>query len=156
MAEASTKECDFCKEEIRADAIRCKHCGSAVGSPGPTHGGTCPYCKEAIKPDAVKCKHCGSTVVDATQTASEFGCGCGGTGPGAQARFGVPATVARGQGVFPPVMQRLGFRRVPGPFGPIVISGGPLDPGDPWYCEGHYTCIRFWGTDYCFWVCETY
>jgi hypothetical protein len=53
------------------------------------------------------------------------------------------------------MMQSARFRRIPGPFGDIVISGGPLDPGDPWYCEGRYVCFRFFGTDYCFWVCET-
>jgi hypothetical protein len=56
------RECPFCKEEIKAGAIKCKHCGSRVSAEGPAHGGTCPYCKEDIKPDAIKCKHCGSYV----------------------------------------------------------------------------------------------
>jgi hypothetical protein len=55
-----TRECPFCKEEIKADAIKCKHCDSMVALERPTHGGICPYCKEEIKPDAIKCKHCQS------------------------------------------------------------------------------------------------
>jgi hypothetical protein len=82
MAEASTKECDFCKEEILADAILCKHCGSAVGSPGPTHGGTCPYCKEQIHPEAIRCKHCHSDL----RAPEKTGCGC---------RGGVPSVAMR-------------------------------------------------------------
>lgn len=71
-----TRECPFCKEEIKADAIKCKHCGSAVAPERPSHGGTCPYCKEAINPDAVKCKHCGSMVGGPGQA------GCAGCGQG--------------------------------------------------------------------------
>jgi hypothetical protein len=58
----ATRECPFCKEEINAEAVKCKHCGSRVSAEGPTHGGTCPYCKESIKPEAIKCMHCGSYV----------------------------------------------------------------------------------------------
>jgi hypothetical protein len=51
-------------------------------------------------------------------------------------------------------MARARIRRIPGPFGDIVIIGGPLDPSDPLPCHGSYVCIRFFGTDYCFWTCE--
>jgi hypothetical protein len=121
MAEASTKECDFCKEEIRADAIRCKHCGSVVGSPGPTHGGTCPYCKEEINADAIKCKHCGSWVGDTTHAGSGWECGCGGTEPGSHARFGVPPSSSRGQTASPSMMQSAGLRR-PRPGGGVTSA----------------------------------
>ena len=157
MAEASTKECEFCKEEIKADAIRCKHCGSAIDSPGPTHGGTCPYCKEEINPDAVKCKWCGSTVAEATQTAFGYGCGCGGTEPGSHAPLGVPARFGHGQVASPSMMQSASFRQAPGRFGRgHVILGGPFDPNDPWYCDGHYECTVFFGRVLCIWVCNMY
>lgn len=60
--ESKSRNCPYCKEEIKADAVRCKHCRSTVVPEKPTHGGTCPYCKEAIHPEAIKCKHCGSSV----------------------------------------------------------------------------------------------
>ena len=62
MAEDATRECPFCKEAIKAEAIKCKHCRSAVKPEIPPHGGICPFCKEEIKPEAIKCKHCGSMV----------------------------------------------------------------------------------------------
>jgi hypothetical protein len=54
--------CPYCKEEINAEATKCKHCKSYLQSEKPSHGGICPYCKEEIKPDAIKCKHCESFV----------------------------------------------------------------------------------------------
>jgi hypothetical protein len=72
--ESNIRRCPFCKEEIRADAIRCKHCRSSIAPEQPAHQGTCPYCKEAIHPEAIKCKHCGSAV------GPSQGCeGCSGT-----------------------------------------------------------------------------
>ncbi len=60
--EHTTRTCPYCKEAIKADAIRCKHYRSAVAPASPPHGGTCPYCKEVIHPDALKCKHCAAWV----------------------------------------------------------------------------------------------
>jgi hypothetical protein len=60
--ENETRQCPYCREDIRADAVRCKHCRSAVPRETPTHGGACPYCREEIHPEAIKCKHCGSVV----------------------------------------------------------------------------------------------
>ena len=57
-----TRICPFCKEEIKVDAIKCKHCHSKLVPVRPEHGGVCPFCKEDVKPDAVKCKHCGSQI----------------------------------------------------------------------------------------------
>ncbi|MEU5521052.1 zinc ribbon domain-containing protein [Streptomyces sp. NPDC047860] len=59
---SSGRECPYCKEEVKPDATKCKHCGSFLLPEEPGHGGICPYCKEEIKPDATKCKHCGSQV----------------------------------------------------------------------------------------------
>lgn len=60
-ADRTTTTCPYCREEIRTDAVRCKHCGGRVVSKlTPTHGGTCPYCREAIARDATICRHCRS------------------------------------------------------------------------------------------------
>lgn len=61
--ENKTRECPYCKEEIQADAIKCKHCGSILPATKPPHGGICPYCKEEIKEDAIKCKHCKTMLI---------------------------------------------------------------------------------------------
>ena len=70
------RQCPYCKEEIKADALKCKHCRSALEPEAPAHGGTCPLCKESIQVDAIKCKHCGSYVGPAP--AGKHGdCDCG-------------------------------------------------------------------------------
>ena len=77
---STTRECPYCKEAIRADATKCKHCGSSVMAETPAHEGICPYCKEQINPEAVKCKHCKSILgptVPLGQGTHSFGCGCG-------------------------------------------------------------------------------
>jgi hypothetical protein len=55
---STTRECPMCREVIRADALRCKHCLSAVRPDSGGHGGVCPLCKEEIHPEAIRCKHC--------------------------------------------------------------------------------------------------
>jgi hypothetical protein len=61
-SEIKTRDCPFCKEEVRADAIKCKHCGSSVAPEMPSHEGICPYCKEQIHLEAIICKHCKSWI----------------------------------------------------------------------------------------------
>jgi hypothetical protein len=56
--ELATRQCPFCKEEIKVDAIRCKHCKAMILPERPTHHGVCPFCKESINPEAIRCKHC--------------------------------------------------------------------------------------------------
>lgn len=61
--ESSTRTCPFCREEIHAGAIRCRHCHADVQPfAGAIHGGVCPYCREEIAPGALVCKHCRSPV----------------------------------------------------------------------------------------------
>ena len=75
-----SRECPYCKEEIRIDAIKCKHCSSPIVAERTPHEGVCPYCKEDINKEAIKCKHCKSVVgqkgpYSHMATGSEFGCG---------------------------------------------------------------------------------
>ena len=62
VKDISENICPYCKEEIKEDAVKCKHCCSNLSPKKPTHEGICPYCKEEIKEDAVKCKHCKSNL----------------------------------------------------------------------------------------------
>lgn len=65
--------CPYCKEDIKADAIKCKHCHSRIKPEVPEHHGVCPFCKEEIKTEAVKCKHCKSKL-DMTTVAHTCDC----------------------------------------------------------------------------------
>jgi predicted amidophosphoribosyltransferase len=89
-----TIECPYCKEEIRAGAVLCKHCGSRLGARPPEHGGVCPYCKEAIHPEATRCKHCGSNL----EVREAGGCGCP---PRGAPRFVEPQRLAMRRGGYP-------------------------------------------------------
>jgi hypothetical protein len=60
---AQTRECPYCKEEVKAEAARCKHCQAAIPPATPAHHGVCPYCKETINPEATRCKHCLSNLM---------------------------------------------------------------------------------------------
>lgn len=150
--EGETRECPYCKELIKADAVKCKYCGSTLAPEQPPHGGVCPYCKEQINPEAVKCKHCKSWLI----------------GPqSGDYRYVFPQEripLERTAGHFPPVgpdrtqpvttAQMRGTRLND----IIVILGGPADPGDPLPCEGHYeafiVCLPYIGcTTVYVWVC---
>lgn len=60
----STSHCPLCKEDVKPDAVRCRHCHAPITRDHPTHQGTCPYCKEAIHPEATRCKHCRSSLLE--------------------------------------------------------------------------------------------
>lgn len=62
-AEAETLACPYCKEEVKAGAVRCKHCLADIAEARPDHGGVCPLCQEDIKVDALRCMHCKATLV---------------------------------------------------------------------------------------------
>ena len=73
-----TKEkttCPSCKEELKAGAVKCKHCHSKLALEHPEHKGICPFCKEEVNPEAIKCKHCKSQIGGSTDTAKQS-CGC--------------------------------------------------------------------------------
>lgn len=72
--ETNTRTCPACKEEIKANAVKCKMCGSRLSPERPPHNGVCPYCKEQIQPAAIKCKHCKSNLAEGGEEA----CGCAG------------------------------------------------------------------------------
>lgn len=93
-----TRNCPFCKEEIKADATRCKYCRSAIVPERPAHGGECPFCKEAIDSEALKCRFCGSWVGG---IAYDDGCGCGDGGDSAAVARRGSVTVGPGRGLEP-------------------------------------------------------
>lgn len=62
-AESETRTCPFCKEEVKATAVRCRHCLADITPTRAEHGGVCPLCREEIKADAIRCKHCRATLV---------------------------------------------------------------------------------------------
>jgi len=93
--ESDTRECPYCKEEIKSEAVRCKHCRSWLTSERLSHKGICPYCKEQVQPEAIKCKHCGSDLRDRSFWQ---GCSWRSTQQGLMARraatFGAPLSPA--------------------------------------------------------------
>jgi Double zinc ribbon len=124
-----TRECPFCRETIRKDAVKCRYCQSTIKSEGPTHGGQCPYCKESIHPEAIKCRYCGSALHSQAHPAManpSGPCNCGPkTGSG-----------RRGYPIFPPMRfarnrpMRFARNRLGGPG-----LGGPTHGLPPWQVE---------------------
>jgi len=70
-ASGETVECPFCRETVKAGAIKCKHCGSALPQARSGHEGICPFCREEIHPEAVKCKHCRSMLDEIGSMAAQ-------------------------------------------------------------------------------------
>lgn len=130
--ESETRLCPFCAEEVKAAAVKCKHCGSALPLAVPAHQGTCPYCKEAINPKATKCKHCKSFLCEESPGSP---CGCGGAAEASHA-----LTAARF-----PSGPRFGRRDLELPTSNVV---GSLPFGCMWYCYENWD-----GRVFCGYVC---
>jgi hypothetical protein len=84
--DAEQRECPFCKESIKANAVKCRYCGSQLPRMAVDHNGVCPFCKEDIKPGAIKCRYCHSRLgplpsirgVPLPAQRSQSDCGCSG------------------------------------------------------------------------------
>lgn len=123
--------CPYCKEEIKADATKCKHCHAKLSEKRPDHEGICPFCKEGINPEAIKCKHCKSNFAASTS------CKCSSNEEGDIAK--IQAQMAS-MGSINPAASSLTGRN----FGLVEIP--PID------CKTH--C--FWGPDgiVCYFFCH--
>src|SRR5262249_28450702 len=64
---SAVRPCPFCKEDVKVDAIRCKHCQATIPAEKPSHGGICPFCKEQINPEAIRCMYCKADLAPSEQ-----------------------------------------------------------------------------------------
>ena len=60
LLSAGEKPCPICDKAIKAEAIKCKYCGSMVNEAEIKQ---CPYCKENIGKYDKRCKHCDTELV---------------------------------------------------------------------------------------------
>lgn len=58
--ENGLKKCPECGQLIKAEAIKCKHCGKMLNEIDMVE---CPFCKELINKGDAVCRHCGSELI---------------------------------------------------------------------------------------------
>lgn len=59
------KKCPFCAEDIKKDAVKCKHCGEYLMEKQP---------QEIIEKGKVKCPFCDSIIIPQKKQATGSGC----------------------------------------------------------------------------------
>lgn len=67
--------CPFCKAEIAADALKCRHCGEWVKEkPKPAEPevpkSPCQWCQKPVPSNAVRCPHCNGSMRRTPTTAT--------------------------------------------------------------------------------------
>lgn len=92
---SDTRECPYCREEVKAEAVRCKHCHAAIRSARPDHEGVCPLCKEEINAEAIRCKHCQADLAPVERLSPSCKCSGPRAATGSQPASGAPSRVKR-------------------------------------------------------------
>lgn len=58
-----TKNCPFCAEEIKAEAIKCKHCSESLVRRTTKGANACPKCSKEFDDTWKVCLHCGVPLI---------------------------------------------------------------------------------------------